>query len=86
MSRRSIILQYKGDVKMLRETLCVAQSLIAESDEVYRKDWHLSRLQQLIDECDFLRPLGPGGKHGDLHTPFCGVMTMYGHFRKRFRQ
>lgn len=60
--------------KMLRETLCVAQTavncpgLMLESER--RK--HTVRLQQLIDQCDGHRPLGPDGKHGKRHTPTCG--------------
>lgn len=51
--------------KMLRETLCLAQSVITSK-------MHLDRIQQLIDECDRHRPLGIDGKHGNLHTPTCG--------------
>lgn len=59
--------------KMLRETLCVAQSAIAQAyaDPEYKKE-HVDRLQRLIDECERKRPLGRGGKHGDLHTEECG--------------
>lgn len=64
--------------KMLRETLCVAQSGIAE---LIRKgqtqagdtmQGHMDRLSRLIDECDRHRPVGRDGKHGSLHTPTCG--------------
>jgi hypothetical protein len=58
---------------MLRETLCVAQSEVGNSPwNEGRKDEHVARLQRLIDECDRHRPLGPDGKHGDLHTATCG--------------
>ena len=57
--------------KMLRETFCVAQALTLRSDD-HRRVEHADRLQRLIDECDRHRPLGRGGKHGDLHTPTCG--------------
>lgn len=59
--------------KMLRETLCVAQSRFGNSllDED-RKMEHINRLQRLINECDRHRPLGPDGKHGNLHTLTCG--------------
>lgn len=57
--------------KMLRETLCVAQSWIGNVWHP-RAGEHLARLQRLIDECDRHRPLGPDGKHGDLHTDTCG--------------
>jgi hypothetical protein len=59
--------------KLLRETLCVAQSRIGNSPlDEGRKHEHIDRLQRLIDECDRHRPLGADGKHGDLHTPSCG--------------
>lgn len=31
-------------------------------------------LQELTDKIDILRPLGSDGKHGDLHTEFCGCV------------
>lgn len=58
--------------KMIRETLCVAQSAMLTLNIRDRVDEHVDRLQQLIDACDFLRPLGPDGKHRDFHTPHCG--------------
>lgn len=62
-----------GKPKMLRETLCVAQSRIGNSPlDENRKREHINRLQRLIDQCDVLRPLGVDGKHGKLHTPHCG--------------
>ena len=57
--------------KMLRETLCVAQSAIGMVDPCHA-DPHIARLQKLIDECDRHRPIGPDGRHGDLHTDTCG--------------
>ena len=63
----------EDSVKMIRETLCVAQNDVgnhrAESD---RRDEHVQRLQRMIDWCDEQRPLGPDGSHGDLHTDTCG--------------
>lgn len=59
--------------KMLRETLCIAQSRIGDSPlDGDRKKEHVDRLQRLIDECDRHRPLGRDGKHGDRHTATCG--------------
>jgi hypothetical protein len=58
--------------KMLRETLCVAQSMIGLHSSSSRRREHVDRLQRLIDECDRHRPLGRDGKHGDRHTPTCG--------------
>lgn len=60
-------------LKMIRETLCAAQSAInhwpADDD---RKPGHVARLGRLIDDIDRQRPLGPDGKHGDRHTTTCG--------------
>jgi hypothetical protein len=61
--------------KMLRETLCVAQTRIGNSPDLFdehRMHEHIERLQRLIDACDVHRPLGPDGKHGDRHTATCG--------------
>lgn len=59
--------------KMLRETLCLAQSRVANSTLDEDRKWeHIMRLQRLIDECDRHRPLGSGGTHGSLHTDTCG--------------
>lgn len=59
--------------KMLRETLCVAQTLIGlYSRQEDRKAEHIERLQALIDQLDVHRPLGSDGKHGERHTPTCG--------------
>lgn len=59
--------------KMLRETLCVAQTALGIAFPNDPRLWtHLDRLGRLIDECDRHRPLGPDGKHGDRHTPTCG--------------
>ena len=59
--------------KMLRETLCVAQTRIGASGlDAGRTREHVDRLQRLIDACDAHRPIGPDGKHGDRHTPTCG--------------
>lgn len=60
-------------VKMMRETLCAAQSAVQHSpyDEC-AKAHRTAYIQQLIDELDRHRPTGRGGKHGSLHTPTCG--------------
>lgn len=60
--------------KMVRETLCIAQSAFT-NHPFMTAEWrriHIDRLQRLIDECDRHRPLGPDGKHGDRHTATCG--------------
>jgi len=59
------------NIKMLRESLCRGQDALTInwSEDCSR---HSARIQQLIDQLDILRPLGPDGKHGDRHTPYCG--------------
>lgn len=57
--------------KMLKETLGLAQSLIGNSGDP-RAAEHVQRLQDVIDECERMRPIGPDGKHGNRHTPRCG--------------
>lgn len=65
--------------KQLRETLCVAQALIGNSYlNTALKKTHMARLQRLIDDCDCMRPLGPDGKHGDMHTDMCGCEEDHG--------
>lgn len=69
------------DIKGLRETLCEAQSqILGWMPENFRV--HVKRLQDLLDECDRHRPLGPDGRHGDLHTATCGCedKNEYWHF------
>jgi hypothetical protein len=53
------------ELKMLREVLCEAQNA---TPKISSK----ARLQILINEIDRHRPLGPDGKHGELHTSTCG--------------
>jgi hypothetical protein len=57
--------------KMLRETLCVAQTHVGLSGDS-RAQEHVERLGRLIEQLDVHRPLGPDGKHGDRHTATCG--------------
>lgn len=54
----------RDTLKMIRETLCVAQSAVG----VHNRE----RIQRMINEIDRQRPLGPDGKHGDRHTATCG--------------
>lgn len=63
--------------KMIRETLCVAQTGLGALMREYpgrhvEIERHMDRLQRLIDLMDLLRPLGRDGKHGNLHTTWCG--------------
>lgn len=60
-----------GNLKSARETLCVAQHTINQAWEPNRKV-HSDLLQEMINQIDILRPLGSDGKHGNLHTPYCG--------------
>jgi hypothetical protein len=61
------------NLKMLRETLCIAQARIVHLTPGGAKiDHHVELLGDLIREIDIHRPLGSDGKHGSLHTPTCG--------------
>lgn len=65
-----------ADLKMTREALCAAQSALhaqAASGALAAQNYlHSKRLQEIINEIDRLRPLGPDGQHGSLHTKHCG--------------
>ena len=60
-------------LKSAREALCVAElamdNWLAEDERSRR---HQMVVAQLIQIIDLLRPIGPDGRHGSLHTPFCG--------------
>lgn len=58
-----------GDLKMLREALCVAEGYLLHSKQYSSGAKHLGTL---IREIDKHRPLGSNGKHGNLHTSTCG--------------
>jgi len=60
--------------KMIRETLCVAQSGISALMRGGEAglEHHMERLGRLIDLMDLMRPVGNDGKHGSRHTPWCG--------------
>lgn len=61
------------ELKGLRENLSAVQNVVLNSNLPHHKKWELSGpLTQLIQRIDFLRPLGPDGKHGNRHTPTCG--------------
>ena len=59
------------NVKMTRETLCVAQHAI-NSAWTPNRNTHSARLDRMIEELDRMRPIGPDGKHGNRHTDECG--------------
>jgi hypothetical protein len=72
---RATTLTVPDSIKMLRETLSVAQNRIGNSPlDAGRRREHMDRLQRLIDDCERQRPTGPDGKHGDRHTPTCGCI------------
>lgn len=60
--------------KSLRETLCVAQTAIANADvyDINCRERDIEKLNTVIAECDRMRPLGTDGTHGDRHTDRCG--------------
>lgn len=60
------------DIKMLRETLCIAQWEVNHTLGNAAKKYQSEALQQLINECDRHRPLASNGTHGNLHTDTCG--------------
>lgn len=63
-----------GDLKMLRETLCQAQSALHHYPypTTGSIEGHTRRIGVLIEQIDQHRPLGPDCKHGNRHTPTCG--------------
>lgn len=67
------LFQLADSLKMLRESLCVAQTAIGNSEVGgSRTREHIDRLGRLINEIDRQRPLASNGKHGTLHTATCG--------------
>jgi hypothetical protein len=72
------LLRYRGSIKTLRETLCRAQwalNFVRTGSNPNVSAWpeyDSDHLQSLIGEIDRHRPLGPNGKHGNLHTQTCG--------------
>ena len=63
-------------LKSVRETLCVAQHAVNQLPDGYSAGGsalhHSELIGRLIAEIDRQRPLGPNGKHGELHTETCG--------------
>lgn len=67
------LLDAVGGPKMLRETVCIAQTDIARSGRYSLEERsHINRLGRLANILDRCRPLDLDGRHGDLHTPLCG--------------
>jgi hypothetical protein len=60
------------NVKGLREILCLAQYVGENSPVHINTPLYNRRIQEVIDELDKHRPVGPDGKHGNLHTETCG--------------
>lgn len=61
---RTVLTVRGASPKEIREALCRAQAGVYQGNR--------DALGKLIAACDELRPLGSDGKHGDLHTPYCG--------------
>ena len=59
----------EDSLKSLRETFCVAQTVLTLASNARS---HQERLGRIINEIDRQRPLGRDGKHGNLHTETCG--------------
>lgn len=76
-------LRIDDTIKMIRETLCRAQSAISfRAAAGHDVDCHARDVQllgRLIADCDRQRPLGPDGRHGDGErcTPTCGCRREY---------
>lgn len=78
-----IVLSVDG-LKMLRETLCRAQSALGSFllvEELSYVPEDIKRIQGVIDQIDAMRPLGSNGRHGDLHTPDCECFPPEGFYR-----
>lgn len=64
------------DLKMTREALCAAQSSLLthmqSGLDVNSVPYWVASIGKLINLIDEHRPLGPDGKHGNLHTSTCG--------------
>lgn len=65
------IINVTDNIKGLREILCLAQHVGNQTDGINHSLYN-RRIQEIIDELDKHRPLGPDCKHGDLHTSTCG--------------
>lgn len=62
-------------LKMIRETLCLAESALHQAARDGRDRPNASDFQHIasmIEDIDRQRPLASNGKHGNLHTPTCG--------------
>jgi hypothetical protein len=58
-------------LKSVREALCAAQTAVGQFYTSSQKDLWVATLGSLIADIDRQRPIGPDGKHGNRHTPFC---------------
>lgn len=68
-----------GNLKTARETLCAAQKAVVPLNGKYtlQSVRYAVLIQEMIDQIDVFRPLGPNGKHGDRHTENCGCEDKY---------
>lgn len=61
------------DPKMVHEAMCLAEGVISRQDVGVGRDVrYLQIISDFIKECERKRPLGPNGKHGNMHTAECG--------------
>jgi hypothetical protein len=74
MSTRVPLWVEVGRLKTMREALCLAQTALLNRLDRPTLPQHQASdtIQALIFEIDQHRPLGPNGKHGNLHTLTCG--------------
>jgi len=81
MRKQTVNLKARSrDLKMLREVLTEAQTAS------WRRPYRADRINALIAEIDHHRPLGPDGKHGDLHTRTCGCEDKPGWWKRLKRR
>jgi hypothetical protein len=72
MSTQANLIVPASELKMIREALCVAQSMINHDGRGESRPYQSDMLQILIKEIDIHRPHAANGKHGKLHTETCG--------------
>lgn len=64
------------NLKSLHEALCLAQLKLGSDS------YKVKLLGKLLAEVERHRPLGPNGKHGQLHTRTCGCEDKPGWFKR----
>ena len=61
-----------ANLKAFREFLCRISVDMENNYVAGYNEWDKQQVEKLIEQIDVFRPLGPNGKHGNRHTPFCG--------------